>query len=177
LEDELQHLARRANEFKKSADVLLATHEASKSRAITIEETYETLRKLTIKQDELVRQSLRCVESSLYRAAHVLSWAALMDFMEEQLGKDAFKTLNVVRPHWKVKTPEDLRDLGSDFQVIDALKDSGMCTKTEEKALKGLLNKRNECAHPTDYFPDLNQTLGYLSEILNRIATFQKRWK
>jgi hypothetical protein len=145
-------------------------------RSITIEETYASLQKLSVKQDELFRQSLRCIESELYRAAHVLAWAALMDFIEEQLGKDAFVGVNRVKTNWKVKTVEDLRDVGSDFQIIDALRDTGLCTKTQEKALKGLLNKRNECAHPTDYFPDLNQSLGYLSEILNRIATFQKRW-
>jgi hypothetical protein len=176
LEDELQHFWKQLNEFKKSADALLASHEASKSRTITIEETYETLHKLSIKQDELIKQSLRCIENALYRAAHVLCWAALMDYVEEELGKDSFRTLNSVRPVWKVKSLEDLRDIGSDFQIIDALRDCGRCSKTEEKALKGLLNKRNECAHPTDYFPDLNQTLGYLSETLNRIATFQKRW-
>lgn len=99
-----------------------------------------------------------------------------MDFVEEQLGKDGFTALGKVRTSWKVKSVEDLRDVGSDFQVIDALRDVGLCTKTQEKALKGLLNKRNECAHPTDYYPDLNQSLGYLSEILDRIGSFQKKW-
>jgi hypothetical protein len=42
------------------------------------------------------------------------------------------------------------------------------------KALHGLLNRRNECAHPSEYFPDLNQTLGYVSELFSRIEWLQK---
>ena len=43
------------------------------------------------------------------------------------------------------------------------------------KALHGLLNRRNECAHPSDYFPDLNETLGYLSELFQRIEYLERR--
>ncbi len=43
------------------------------------------------------------------------------------------------------------------------------------KALHGLLNKRNECAHPEDYYPSLNDTLGYLDEIFKRIGMLQSR--
>jgi hypothetical protein len=177
LDEELRRLVRLANAFAESANATLSTHESSVARSITLEETYASLGKLSLKQDELLRQSLRCIESSLFRAAHVLSWAALMDFIEEQLGKDGFVGVNGVRSKWTIKTMDDLRDIGSDFQIIELFRELKMCTKTEEKALKGLLNKRNECAHPTDYFPDLNQSLGYVSEILNRIGTFQKRWK
>jgi hypothetical protein len=41
------------------------------------------------------------------------------------------------------------------------------------KALHGLLNKRNECAHPSDFYPDMNGSLGYISELLSRVATLQ----
>jgi len=97
-----------------------------------------------------------------------------MDFLEVKLATNLVQ-VNSVRPKWKVKSVEDLRDIGSDFQVIDVLRDVRLCTRTEEKALKGLLNKRNECAHPTDYYPGLNETLGYISEILRRLESFQKR--
>jgi hypothetical protein len=43
------------------------------------------------------------------------------------------------------------------------------------KALHGLLSRRNECAHASDYFPDLNETLGYVVELFQRIAYLQKR--
>jgi hypothetical protein len=59
--------------------------------------------------------------------------------------------------------------------LIDASHDLGLTRKNEVKALQGLLNKRNECAHPSNYFPQLNDTLGYISELLQRIATLQPK--
>ena|SRR2546427_9269162 len=169
-------VARRAALFSKQANAILATHESAKSRIITVEESYKKLRQLSIKQDDLFRQALRCIEHSLFRAGHVLAWAGLMDFFEEKLAKDQFKALSKLRPHWKLKSIEDLRDIGSDFQIVEVMRELGLCTKTEEKALKGLLNRRNECAHPTDYYPGLNETLGYISETLQRLGQFQERW-
>jgi len=162
--------------FNRDVQKILAQHESSKARLITIEETYSKLAKLSVKQDQLLRQSLGCVEAEVYRAAHVMAWSAVMDFLEERIASDGFAGLRGLHPNWGVATLDDLRDTGSDFQIIEALRRLGHCTKTEERALKGLLNKRNECAHPTDYFPDLNESLGYISEILRRIETFQKRW-
>jgi hypothetical protein len=48
-------------------------------------------------------------------------------------------------------------------------------TKTQKKALHGLLNKRNECAHPSDFYPELNETLGYISELFQRIMQMQPK--
>jgi len=63
---------------------------------------------------------------------------------------------------------EIIRRLHQKFNFINL-------TKSEMKALHGLLNKRNECAHPSEYFPDLNETLGYISELLNRIRKIRER--
>uniref|UniRef100_UPI001C5BCF17 hypothetical protein n=1 Tax=Archaeoglobus fulgidus TaxID=2234 RepID=UPI001C5BCF17 len=64
-----------------------------------------------------------------------------------------------------------------DFQIFEAAKDVGILNKSDMKTLQGLLSKRNECAHPSDYFPDLNETLGYISELLKRIKILQMRIK
>jgi hypothetical protein len=162
--------------FRQDAQRILATHEWSKSRTITIEQSYRQLATLTLKQDGLLRQSLKCTEFSLYRAAHVLAWAALIDYLEQKLSKDQFKQLNKLRPKWGINSIDDLRDTRSDYQIVDAVRGLELCTKTEEKALKGLLSLRNECAHPTDYEPELNETLGYVSQILQRLERLQKRW-
>ncbi len=169
-------LLRRSLTFQEKANAILGTHEASGSRTIVIEGTYKKLKKLSVKQDELLRQSLRCVEHALFRAAHVLAWAGLMDLVEEKIAKDQLKKLSELRPKWKVTSVEELREVGSDYQILDAIQELGLCSKTEEKALKGLLNKRNECAHPSDYYPGLNDSLGYISEIIQRLAQFQRRW-
>jgi hypothetical protein len=167
---------RRSIAFRNTSTAILATHETSQSRTIIVEHTYEQIANLSIKQDDLLRQSLRCAEFGLFRAAHVMVWAAFMDFLEEKLIEDV-EAINQERPKWLVKSIDDLRDVGSDHQMIELLRQLRHCSKTEEKALKGLLNKRNECAHPTDYYPELNETLGYISEILQRLKTLQKRWQ
>jgi hypothetical protein len=49
----------------------------------------------------------------------------------------------------------------------------GGYNKTTMKALHGLLNKRNECAQPSGYSPDLNRTLGFIGELVDRIKKLQ----
>jgi hypothetical protein len=71
-------------------------------------------------------------------------------------------------PKWTISDPEDLRAYG-DFQVIEAGKTAGVYRINVVRALHGYLDRRNECAHPSEYFPDLNRTLGYVSELVNRI--------
>ena len=43
------------------------------------------------------------------------------------------------------------------------------------KSLHGLLSKRNECAHPSDYEPEFSETIGYVSELLNRIKKYEMK--
>ena len=165
----------RSRQFEKVAHTILGRHESSRSRVVLLEETYGRLSGLSIKQDELFRQALRCVENQLFRASHVMAWAGFMDFLEEKISSDGFIQLKSIRPHWKFKSLEDIRDQYTDFAIVEAARDVGLCGKSEMKALHGLLNKRNECAHPTDYFPGLNETLGYVSELLKRIEVIQSK--
>jgi hypothetical protein len=172
----IEDILRKVKVFEQEAHTILAQHETSPSRLILLEDTYGKLNKLSLQQDDLLRQALRCVENELYRAAHVMSWAAFMDFLEEKLASDGFNKLRNIRPIWKTSSVEDLRDNHVEFQIIEVAKDLGLYTKTEMKALHGLLNKRNECAHPSSYFPGLNESLGYVSELINRIDMLQQRY-
>jgi len=130
---------------------------------------YRELDSLSIKQDDLFRQALRCAECGLFRAAYVMSWAAFMDCIEELLELDKFASITTVRPKWIISTLSDLREHVPESQLLDAMKDARILTKSEAKALHGLLNGRDECAHPSDCYPDLNTTLGYVAEILKRL--------
>ena len=121
------------------------------------------------------RQALRCVEHTLYRAAHVLAWAGFIDFLEEKLGLDGLVKLRAARTAWKAGTLEELRESVVEYQLIEVAKELGLCTKTQMKALHGMLNKRNECAHPSDFYPDMNDTLGYISELLSRVTIMQPK--
>jgi hypothetical protein len=173
--NELKLLLARVQGFERDAHAVLATHEAAGSRVIVLEESYEKLSKLSLKQDELFRQALRCVEHKLYRAAHVLAWAGFMDFLEEKLGSDGLAKLRAARTGWKAGSIEELRENVVEYQLIEVSKDLGLCSKTQMKALHGMLNKRNECAHPSDFYPDMNDTLGYISELLTRVTILQTK--
>ncbi len=161
--------------FVAEAHLILGKHESSPSRVILLEDSYRNLAALTLKQDDLMRQALRCMENELYRASHVMAWAGFMDFLEEKLGSDGFVRLRAARVKWVFATVEELREGYVEYQIIDAAWDVGLCEKSEAKALQGLLNKRNECAHPSDFYPGLNESLGYFSELLQRIATLRKK--
>jgi len=165
----IREWVRRAKSMEVDAHRILGVHEASRSRVVLLEDSYRRLRKLSLQQDELLRQALRCTENSLFRAAHVMAWAGFMDFLEEKLSSDGLKKLRAIRPKWKAATIEELRENVVEYQIIEAARDLKLCNKTEAKGLLGLLNKRNECAHPSGYFPLLNESLGYISEILQRI--------
>jgi hypothetical protein len=171
----IQRLMVSAKAFAAEAHSILGRDESSPSRIVLLERSYKRLASLSLKQDDLLRQSLRCLENELYRAAHVMAWAAFMDFFEMKLASKNFKKLRAARPAWIFAGVEELRESISEFQIIEAARVTGLCQKNEMKALHGLLNKRNECAHPSEFFPGLNDTLGFVTEILTRIETIRKK--
>jgi hypothetical protein len=173
--NEVKRLLEKATAFQKAAHAILAVHEASTSRVIVLSESYEKLSKLSIKQDELFRQALRCVEQELYRAAHVLAWAGFMDFLEEKLASDGLVKLRAMYTSWAASSLDELRENVVEYQLIVAANKLGLCSRAEMKAFHGMLSKRNECAHPSDYYPDINGSLGYISELMSRIATLQPK--
>ena len=165
----IQKILTKLDRFRKDAHQILGIHESSQSRIINLENTYRKLENLNIVQDDMFRQALTCTERGCFRAAHVMAWAAFMDFIELKMSEDGFIKLNSVRPKWRIKSIDDLREVGSEYQVIEAMKMMKLCSRTEMKAFHGLLNRRNECAHPSNYFPELNETIGFISELLKRL--------
>ena len=171
----LQVLLSRVHAFEKDAHRMLAKHEATVSRVITLEDTYRTLTGLSLHQDKLFREALTCTENQLFRAAHVMAWAAFMDYLEEKMIIDYLVDIKSVRPKWIVSSKEDLREQATEHQLILVCREVKLFSKNEEKAFLGLLNTRNECAHPSSYSPTLNETLGFISQLLNRINTLQQK--
>jgi len=155
--------------------VILGKHEGSKSRVVLLKDTYDKIHSLSIKQDDLFKQAIRCVEHELFRAAFVMSWAGLIDSIEEFLAVDNFERIKTVREKWRIDSIHDLREGYPEAQIIDAMRDAKLITKGEQKALHGLLARRNECAHPSDYSPGLNESLGYISEVLQRLKQFKQK--
>lgn len=171
----MKEWVKRVQSFEAEAHKILGVVESAHSRKITLNESYDRLQALSISQDDLFRQSLRCVEVGVMRAAHVMAWAACMDFLQELAAKDSYASLNTAMPNWQVQVGEDLGERFTDHAIIEAMKKAGFLKKPEMKAFHGMLSKRNECAHPSDFYPEMNETLGYVSEIFRRIAVLQKR--
>jgi hypothetical protein len=68
-------------ELEADTRAILATHEASTDRILTLEGSYATLQNLSLDQDQIFRESLQALEAKLFQAAHVLAWAAFVDFL------------------------------------------------------------------------------------------------
>ena len=160
-----------ARAFERDAHRILARHEAAISRVITVEDTFERLTTLSLKQDQLFLESIRCIENQHFRAAHVMAWAGFMDYLENKMVDEYLSDIQTERPNWSINTVDDMREQATDFELITTGRRVKFLGKSQEKAFKGLLNTRNECAHPSDYSPNLNETLGFVSQLLNRIGT------
>lgn len=172
---DLDEIVRRIVRAERDARRILATHESSKTRVITVEDTYARLGKLSLRQDDLFWQALRSIENSLYRSAIIMAWAAFMDFVEEKVAEDGFSALNAKYPNWKITDIDDLRDSTNDYQIIEALRKVELVTKSEMKSLHGFLSIRNESAHPSGFFPDINEALGFVANLLQRIERIRPK--
>lgn len=167
-------LVESVQKFKIEAHTILGKHEDAQSRIVELGSTYKKLNTLSLKQDDLFRQAITCTERGCFRAAHVMAWSAFMDFLEEKIFEDGGSVLHRERSKWKSNNPMDLREEVTEYQIIEVVNILGLGQKSDVKALLGMLNKRNECAHPSDYFPQLNETLGYISELLKRLENINK---
>jgi hypothetical protein len=169
-DDLIRDVSVRARAFIAEAHKILGVLEAAQqSRVAQLDQTYRRLSLLNLRQDDLMRQALRCAELGLFRAAHVMAWAAFMDYLEQKLASDGLVRLRTARPKWQGRTIEEMREYVPERQLVEVTQPLGLCTKNEMQALVSLLNRRNECAHPSDYYPELNETLGYISETLKRL--------
>jgi hypothetical protein len=162
--------------FERDAHNLLGAFETAPSRVISLADTRRQIGILNLKQTELLEEAVVAIEHGLYRPAIVMGWAAFMDFLQEMMASDGFTRLHQERPAWaKHTTLLELREGQTEFAMLDAARDLRLVTKSEHKSLHGLLSKRNESAHPSGYKPGLNEALGYISELLNRVPTIGRR--
>jgi hypothetical protein len=162
--------------FRRDAHSLLVGFELAPSRVISLSDTRKQISILNLKQTELLEEATRSAEGGLYRPAVIMAWAALMDFLEEKMASDGFKRLHQERPAWnKIQTLEELRESQTEFAMLDAARQMKLLNKSEHKSLHGLLSRRNESAHPSGYIPGLNEAIGFIAEVLNRIPTIGAR--
>lgn len=166
----------RVQKFRDEAHSILERHENSPSRIISLEDARRQVVGLSLYQEGLFDEAINCVEKGCFRAAHVMAWAAFMDYLVNKLASDGLKKVKAVKSGWsRFRDVEELREHIVEHQLIDAAKDVGLLSKAEKKTLHGLLAKRNECAHPSSHEPDMNEAIGYISELLKRIKSLEKK--
>lgn len=165
--------------FQETAHATLARHEESTSRLISLDQTRKRLAALSLHQDDLFRQALLCAEKGISRAAHVLAWAAYIDYVEQKLGSDGLVSVKAQRQKWDssgwCSSIEKLREHVPEYQLIDVARDLGLLSRAQARTIQGDLAKRNECAHPGGHEPGLNESVGYIAELLSRIQYLQKK--
>src|SRR5271157_2964397 len=174
----IQLYSQKISNFQKEAHEILSIHEsAKKSRVVMLHTSFEKLRMLSIKEETIFKESLACIENGFYRSAIVLSWVAFMHFVLDKIDAYGMHNVKSKKPSWNYNSIEELTEKQSEYVIIELLMEIGYCSKTEKKALHGLLNKRNECAHPSSHTPEMNEALGYISELFVRIDHLQNRIK
>ncbi|MBA4382906.1 MAG: hypothetical protein C0406_10105 [Sideroxydans sp.] len=168
--DLLYAFKKRADAFEEDSHQIFSRHEGSKSRVISLDQTRKRLVGLSLQQDELFQQALTCIEREIYRAAHVMAWAAFIDFLEQKMASDGLVKVKSKRPDWvKYASIEEIRENVTEHELIKVAYDVGLISKGEMKTLHGLLSTRNQCAHPTNYRPGLNESIGYVAQLLNQV--------
>jgi len=161
----IEDILEKSREFEEDVQELLEKHETAPARTINLQRTIEDLKGLNLKQEKLLVDAVNCIRLEIFRGAYVLAWAAMADYLEEWLAEDKEGNLASLYPNWDTRSAKGLRESTSESQIIIALRKCGSYGKNEEKSLTDLLNRRNMCAHPTTYTPNLNMTLGFLSEL------------
>lgn len=175
--DLLGRVTGQIDKFESAAHSTLSGHEtSSKSRVMSLDASRRKLQGLSLQQQELLLEALACTEYGLYRAAHVSAWQAFIDFLTDKLSSDGFVKVGQIRPKWPTfGSVEELREYANEHELVTVSREVKLLSKAEVKILHGMLSKRNECAHPGHYRPDLNESLGYVSELINRITDLQPK--
>jgi len=166
----------KARAFEEEALRILSKYDLSKPRVISLSATRKKLFQLTLKQQNLFDQAIRCAEFALSRSSIVMAWAGFIDYFEQKIAEDKLQKVYLARPNWQKYTSiEDIVDNIPEYQILEVGKEIGLIRKAEFKSLRGLLSSRNECAHPGTHAPSVNEAIGYISDLLQRIEALSTR--
>lgn len=144
----------------------------------------DTLRKLVqpISNPELLKyldESIRCAETNCVRASVVLAWCAVAHMVHKKLTSLGISSLNAEFARMKVdkglmfrtftkdyvfSTDPDVQE-AADAHLILLCRFLTYLDDTQYKHLKGALELRNGCGHPTGYQPDPVKLQAYYSDI------------
>lgn len=144
----------------------------------------DTLRKLVqpIADTELLKylnESIRCAETKCIRASVVLAWCAVAYVVHKKLTSLGIVTLNAefakmkadkglmfktFTKEYNFSTDPDVQE-AADAHLILLCRFLTYLDDTQYKHLKGALDLRNGCGHPTGYEPDPVKLQAYYADI------------
>lgn len=169
-------MGRSAAAFLSDVQKQFAKFEGSSTRVITLRETYDELAGLSQYQKSLFAQSMTAIEAGLFRAAVVLAWAGFVDVLETKLASDGWVKVNSIRPTFAMtRTLEEVRESLTEHAFVILGKECGLYGKGTMNTLHGALAERNQCAHPGNPDPGMNEALGYVSKLLKRAKDLEGR--
>ncbi len=112
-----------------------------------------------------IREAQECIRHGLCRAAHVSAWNGFVGLAMALLSANDFAAVRMLRPTWKGSTAEELAMRTPGAQLLGMLEKLELCDNDQVDQLPLLLQRRNDCAHPTSYDPTLAETLDYVSAV------------
>jgi hypothetical protein len=153
----------------------------------------DTLRKVVqpIANPELLRyldESIRCAETNCVRASVVLAWCAVAHVIHKKLTSLGIPTLNAEFAKMKAdkglmfkaftkdyvfSTEPDVQE-AADAHLILLCRFLTYLDDTQYKHLKGALDLRNGCGHPTGYQPDTVKLQAYYADITQLVLSNPK---
>ncbi len=157
----------KSEEKKQEATVPKKSENKVEAKTIS-DDTKKQGNKLSDQQSELFRQAQVCIENGIFGAAHVVAWIGFMDYLGDQLTAYGIKKIIADKENLsklKIENIDDLRENVTEHAIIIMLREIKVFSKSEMNSIHGLLSKRNECAHPTNYRPGLSETVGYVDEL------------
>lgn len=166
------HWLLRTSRAARAAHTVLASHEASASRVIFVEQLLKHLSGLPVDVQDYFKEAVRCLEVGATRAAVVLSWAGLFHTVAERLVMDYGPAFRSAYPKWPTQDLVELKDQVPESQILDAAKVVGLLKRQRHRILQGHLATRNQCAHPTLYSPSINVAIGYVEELIRMTTEF-----
>ena len=101
----------------------------------------------------------------LFRAAHVSAWNGYVAQALMCMASDDFRALRSVRPKWDELSIPDVAMRTAGRTLIDLLVELKLIGGDQEFRLAELMQRRNDCAHPTAFNPSYEETRNYLDEI------------
>jgi hypothetical protein len=157
-------------------------------KASAIQTIGDTLRKLVqpIGDPELLKyldESIRCAETNCVRASVVLAWCAVAHMIHKKLTSLGIASLNhefarmkadkglmfrAFTREYAFSTEPDVQE-AADAHLILLCRFLTYLDDTQYKHLKGALDLRNGCGHPTGYQPDPVKLQAYYADIVQLV--------